>query len=76
MSIRCFFAFIWVEVGLTIVCPPAGLVAGAAYTAIDVGGAIAGEDLISGRKLSDNERLVRGAFAIVPVPAQLQEKPY
>ncbi len=55
-----------VVVGLTIVCPPAGLVAGAAYTAIDVGGAITGEDLISGRKLSDNERLVRGAFAIVP----------
>ncbi|WP_150283671.1 pre-toxin TG domain-containing protein [Rummeliibacillus sp. TYF-LIM-RU47] len=55
-----------VVVGLTIVCPPAGLVAGAAYTAIDVGGAIRGEDLISGRKLSDNERLVRGAFAIVP----------
>jgi len=57
---------IGVVVGLTIVCPPAGLVAGAAYTAIDVGGAITGEDLISGRKLSDNERLVRGAFAIVP----------
>jgi len=55
-----------VVVGLTIVCPPAGLVAGAAYTAIDVGGAITGEDLISGRKLSDNERLIRGAFAIVP----------
>ncbi|MGR6898129.1 pre-toxin TG domain-containing protein [Rummeliibacillus sp. BSL5] len=33
---------------------------------MDVGGAITGEDLISGRKLSDNERLVRGAFAIVP----------
>ncbi len=55
-----------VVVGLTIVCPPAGLVAGAAYTAIDFGGAITGEDLISGRKLSDNERLVRGVFAIVP----------
>ncbi|MGG0658417.1 pre-toxin TG domain-containing protein [Rummeliibacillus pycnus] len=55
-----------VVIGLSIVCPPAGLAAGAIYTAIDVAGAVKGEDLISGRKLSDEERLMRGVFAIAP----------
>ncbi|WP_102691524.1 pre-toxin TG domain-containing protein [Rummeliibacillus pycnus] len=55
-----------VVIGLSIVCPPAGLAAGAVYTAIDLAGAAKGKDLISGRKLSDNERLTRGVFAIAP----------
>ncbi|WP_150284632.1 pre-toxin TG domain-containing protein [Rummeliibacillus sp. TYF-LIM-RU47] len=58
-------------IGLTIVCPPAGLVAGGIYTAVDVGGAIIGEDLISGRKLSDDERIMRGVFAIAPAAGGL-----
>ncbi|MGX9134453.1 glycohydrolase toxin TNT-related protein [Rummeliibacillus sp. JY-2-4R] len=58
-------------IGLTIVCPPAGLVAGGIYTAIDVGGAIKGEDLISGRKLSDDERIMRGVFALAPAAGGL-----
>lgn len=58
-------------IGLTIVCPPAGLVAGGIYTAVDVGGAIKGEDLISGRKLSDDERIMRGVFAIAPAAGGL-----
>ncbi len=63
-----------VVIGLAIVCPPAGLAAGVIYTAIDVGGAVKGEDLISGRKLSDEERLTRGAFAIVPAAGGLAAK--
>ncbi|WP_299515474.1 pre-toxin TG domain-containing protein [uncultured Rummeliibacillus sp.] len=63
-----------VVVGLAIVCPPAGLAAGVIYTTIDAAGAIKGEDLISGRKLSDEERLMRGAFAIVPGAGGLAAK--
>ncbi|RIJ63577.1 hypothetical protein D1606_14345 [Rummeliibacillus sp. POC4] len=61
-------------VGLAIVCPPAGLAAGVIYTTIDAVGAVKGEDLISGRKLSDEERLTRGAFAIVPGAGGLATK--
>ena len=63
-----------VVVGLAIVCPPAGLAAGVIYTTIDAAGAIKGEDLISGRKLSDEERMMRGAFAIVPGAGGLAAK--
>jgi len=41
-------------IGLSIVCSPAGLFAGAVYTAIDLAGAAQGKDLIPGRKLSDD----------------------
>ena len=61
-------------IGLTIVCPPAGLVAGGIYTAIDVAGAVKGEDLISGRKLSDDERIMRGVFSVVPAAGGLAAK--
>ncbi|RIJ63131.1 polymorphic toxin type 15 domain-containing protein [Rummeliibacillus sp. POC4] len=63
-----------VVVGLAIVCPPAGLAAGVIYTTIDAVGAVKGEDLISGRKLSDEERMMRGAFAIVPGAGGLAAK--
>ncbi|WP_124218229.1 HNH endonuclease [Rummeliibacillus sp. TYF005] len=59
---------------MAIVCPPAGLAAGVIYTTIDAVGAVKGEDLISGRKLSDEERLTRGAFAIVPGAGGLATK--
>ncbi|WLV24292.1 DNA/RNA non-specific endonuclease [Aciduricibacillus chroicocephali] len=52
-----------VVVGATLICPPAGLALGGIYGASQLGSAIAGKDLVSGRELDTQERWVRGALA-------------
>ncbi|WP_411814762.1 pre-toxin TG domain-containing protein [Listeria ivanovii] len=52
-----------VIVGVSIVCPPAGLALGA----LEASSAVTGKDWISGRELSDQERLLRGGFALLDI---------
>ncbi|WP_332236689.1 hypothetical protein [Sporolactobacillus sp. KGMB 08714] len=67
----------WVNLGigaaviiLTIACPPAGIAAGAAYGAMQLADAATGTSLISGRKLSTEERVTEGVFGVLDaVPA-------
>ncbi|MGZ9501596.1 DNA/RNA non-specific endonuclease [Staphylococcus epidermidis] len=54
-------------VALTIVNPVAGTVAASAYTAYSVANAATGKNVITGRKMSKNERLMEGLLAI-PLP--------
>ena len=54
-------------VALTIVNPVAGAVAAGAYTAYSVANAATGKNVITGRKMSKNERLMEGLLAI-PLP--------
>ncbi|ESV24409.1 ADP-ribosylating toxin, partial [Staphylococcus epidermidis CIM40] len=54
-------------VALTIVNPVAGTVAAGAYTAYSVANAATGKNVITGRKMSKNERLMEGLLAI-PLP--------
>ncbi|MGX0195857.1 pre-toxin TG domain-containing protein [Staphylococcus haemolyticus] len=54
-------------VALTIVNPVAGAVAAGAYTAYSVANAATGKNVITGRKMSKNERLIEGLLAI-PLP--------
>ncbi|WP_332238753.1 hypothetical protein [Sporolactobacillus sp. KGMB 08714] len=64
----------WVNLGigaavviLTIACPPAGIAAGAAYGAMQLTDAATGTNLISGRKLSTEERVTEGVFDVLDV---------
>ncbi len=52
---------------LTIACPPAGIAAGAAYGAMQLADAATGTSLISGRKLSTEERVTEGVFGVLDV---------
>ncbi|WP_271003214.1 pre-toxin TG domain-containing protein, partial [Listeria seeligeri] len=56
-----------VMVGVSIVCPPAGLALGIGYGALEASSAITGKDWISGRELSKQERLLRGGFALLDI---------
>ncbi|MBC6121690.1 pre-toxin TG domain-containing protein, partial [Listeria seeligeri] len=56
-----------VIVGVSIVCPPAGLALGIGFGALEASSAISGKDWISGRELSDQERLLRGGFALLDI---------
>ncbi|SDC84832.1 DNase/tRNase domain of colicin-like bacteriocin [Terribacillus halophilus] len=59
-----------VTVAVTVVCPPAGAVLGAAYASVELGSAISGKDWASGRELDTSERVTRGILApldIIPV---------
>ncbi|WP_271005006.1 glycohydrolase toxin TNT-related protein [Listeria seeligeri] len=56
-----------VMVGVSIVCPPAGLALGIGYGALEASSAITGKDWISGRELSNQERLLRGGFALLDI---------
>jgi predicted ribonuclease toxin of YeeF-YezG toxin-antitoxin module len=59
-----------VIVGVTLLCPPAGLVLGAAYGVMELNSAVSGEDWVSGRELGTGERWFRGLLApldILPV---------
>ncbi|PZG34138.1 hypothetical protein C2D64_06955 [Listeria ivanovii] len=56
-----------VIVGVSIVCPPAGLALGVGFGALEASSAISGKDWISGRELSDQERLLRGGFALLDI---------
>ncbi|WP_270996060.1 glycohydrolase toxin TNT-related protein, partial [Listeria seeligeri] len=48
-------------------CPPAGLALGIGYGALEASSAITGKDWISGRELSNQERLLRGGFALLDI---------
>ncbi|MBC1487400.1 hypothetical protein HB897_14295, partial [Listeria seeligeri] len=56
-----------VIVGVSIVCPPVGLALGVGFGALEASSAISGKDWISGRELSDQERLLRGGFALLDI---------
>ncbi|WP_271001975.1 pre-toxin TG domain-containing protein [Listeria seeligeri] len=56
-----------VIVGVSIVCPPAGLALGVGFGALEASSAITGRDWISGRELSNQERLLRGGFALLDI---------
>lgn len=62
----------WVNLGigtaiviLTIACPPAGAVASITYGAMQMTDAATGTSMISGRKLSTEERITEGAFGLL-----------
>ncbi|WP_246823379.1 CdiA family toxin C-terminal domain-containing protein [Terribacillus saccharophilus] len=56
-----------VIIGVTVVCPPAGAVLGAAYATVEMGSAISGQDWASGRELDTSERWTRGLLAPLDV---------
>jgi predicted ribonuclease toxin of YeeF-YezG toxin-antitoxin module len=56
-----------VTVAVTVVCPPAGFVLGAAYAGAEMGSAISGKDWASGRELDTSERWLRGIAAPVDI---------
>jgi len=58
-----------VIVGVSLVCPPAGMALGVAYGSLELSSAVSGKDWISGRELGTGERWFRGVLApldIVP----------
>ncbi|EST12376.1 ADP-ribosyltransferase [Sporolactobacillus laevolacticus] len=62
----------WVNLGigtaiviLTIACPPAGAVASITYGVMQMTDAVTGTSMISGRKLSTEERITEGAFGLL-----------
>lgn len=52
-----------VIVGVSIVCPPAGLALGVAYGTLELSSAVSGKDWVSGRELGTGERWFRGLLA-------------
>lgn len=52
-----------VIVGVSLICPPAGLALGAAYGAMELSSAVSGKDWVSGRELGTGERWFRGLLA-------------
>ncbi|WP_339229365.1 hypothetical protein [Aeribacillus sp. FSL K6-2833] len=58
-----------VIVGVSFICPPAGMALGMAYGTLELNSAVSGKDWISGRELETGERVFRGVLApldIVP----------
>ncbi|XCS10231.1 hypothetical protein GBG21_12895 [Aeribacillus pallidus] len=58
-----------VIVGVSFICPPAGMALGMAYGTLELSSAVSGKDWISGRELETGERVFRSALApldIVP----------
>ena len=58
-----------VIVGVSFICPPAGMALGMAYGTLEISSAVSGKDWISGRELETGERVFRGVLApldIVP----------
>ncbi|MEH7272505.1 nucleotidyltransferase domain-containing protein [Neobacillus vireti] len=65
-----------VIVGVSIVCPPAGIALGVAYGTLELSSAVSGKDWVSGRELSTEERWFRGLLApldIIPGAAALKK---
>ena len=52
-----------VIVGVSLVCPPAGMALGVAYGSLELSSAVSGKDWISGRELGTGERWFRGVLA-------------
>ena len=58
-----------VIVGVSFICPPAGMALGMAYGTLELSSAVSGKDWISGRELGTGERVFRGVLVpleIVP----------
>lgn len=56
-----------VIIGVSIVCPPAGLALGVAYGTLELTSAATGKDWLTGREMDGGERATRGAFALLDV---------
>lgn len=56
-----------VIIGVSIVCPPAGLALGVAYGTLELSSAATGKDWLTGREMDGGERATRGAFALLDV---------
>ncbi|WP_236004306.1 HNH endonuclease, partial [Heyndrickxia sporothermodurans] len=52
-----------VIVGVSLVCPPAGIALGAAYGTFELSSAVSGKEWISGRELGTGERVFRGLLS-------------
>ncbi|WP_249927471.1 DNA/RNA non-specific endonuclease, partial [Heyndrickxia sporothermodurans] len=52
-----------VIVGVSLVCPPAGIALGVAYGSFELSSAVSGKDWISGRELGTEERVFRGLLS-------------
>ncbi|KYC98002.1 TNT domain-containing protein [Heyndrickxia sporothermodurans] len=52
-----------VIVGVSLVCPPAGIALGAVYGTFELSSAVSGKDWISGRELGTGERVFRGLLS-------------
>ncbi|EUJ43737.1 polymorphic toxin type 15 domain-containing protein [Listeria rocourtiae] len=56
-----------VIIGVSIVCPPAGLALGIAYGTLELSSAATGKDWMTGREMDGTERATRGAFALLDI---------
>lgn len=56
-----------VIIGVSIVCPPAGLALGIAYGTLELTSAATGKDWMTGREMDGTERATRGAFALLDI---------
>nr|WP_246369419.1 hypothetical protein [Listeria rustica] len=56
-----------VIIGVSIVCPPAGLALGVAYGTLELSSAATGKDWMTGREMDGTERATRGAFALLDI---------
>ncbi|MBC6310023.1 hypothetical protein HCJ66_10775 [Listeria sp. FSL L7-1582] len=56
-----------VIIGVSILCPPAGLALGVAYGTLELSSAASGKDWLTGREMDGGERATRGAFALLDV---------
>lgn len=52
-----------VIIGTSVFCPPAGLALATVYGGLEAGTAIVGKDWLTGRKLDNQERTIRGMFS-------------
>lgn len=56
-----------VIIGVSILCPPAGLALGVAYGTLELTSAATGKDWMTGREMDGTERATRGAFALLDI---------
>lgn len=56
-----------VIIGVSILCPPAGLALGVAYGTLELSSAATGKDWMTGREMDGTERATRGAFALLDI---------
>ncbi|WP_185365880.1 hypothetical protein [Listeria booriae] len=56
-----------VIIGVSILCPPAGLALGVAYGTLELSSIATGKDWLTGREMDGGERATRGAFALLDV---------
>ncbi|KMT63012.1 hypothetical protein [Paenilisteria newyorkensis] len=56
-----------VIIGVSILCPPAGLALGVAYGTLELTSVATGKDWMTGREMDGTERATRGAFALLDI---------